>query len=88
MVVPIEQGRVLSHPAVRAVAERHAATPAQVALAWVIRQRRICAIPKSGSRAHVSENAAALGVGLNLADLHELDLAFPPPLKPHPLETL
>jgi diketogulonate reductase-like aldo/keto reductase len=85
---PIEQGRILSHPAVRGVAERHEATSAQVALAWVIRQRGVCAIPKSGSRAHVSENAAALGVGLNLADLHELDLAFPPPLKPHPIETL
>jgi diketogulonate reductase-like aldo/keto reductase len=85
---PIEQGHILSHPAVRGVAERHEATSAQVALAWVIRQRGVCAIPKSGSRAHVSENAAALGVGLNLADLHELDLAFPPPLKPHPLETL
>jgi hypothetical protein len=34
-----------------------------------------------------SESAAALGVGLNLADLHELKLAFPPSLKPHPLET-
>jgi diketogulonate reductase-like aldo/keto reductase len=85
---PIEQGRILSHPAVRGVAERHAATPAQVALAWVVRERGVCAIPKSGSRAHVSENAAALGVALNLGDLHELDLAFPPPLKPRPIETL
>jgi hypothetical protein len=46
----IEQGRILSHPAVRGVGERHAATPAQVALAWVIRQRGVCAIPQSGSR--------------------------------------
>jgi diketogulonate reductase-like aldo/keto reductase len=59
-----------------------------VALAWVIRRRGVCAVPKSGWRAHVSENAAALGVGLNLADLRELDLAFPPLLKPRPLETL
>jgi diketogulonate reductase-like aldo/keto reductase len=51
---PIEQGRILSHPAVRAVAEQHAATPAHVAVARVIRQRRICAIAKSGSRSHTS----------------------------------
>jgi diketogulonate reductase-like aldo/keto reductase len=59
-----------------------------VALAWVIRRRGVCAIPKSGWRAQVSEKATAFGVGLNLADLRELDLAFPPLLKPRPRETL
>jgi diketogulonate reductase-like aldo/keto reductase len=85
---PIEQGRLLTHPAVRGVAQRREITPAQVALAWVIRQRGVCAIPKAGSPAHVYENAAALGVRLSRDDLLELDLAFPPPLKARPLETL
>jgi len=85
---PIEQGRLLTHPAVRGVAERREITPAQVALAWVIRQRGVCAIPKAGSPAHVYENAAALGVRLSRDDLLELDLAFPPPFKARPLETL
>jgi diketogulonate reductase-like aldo/keto reductase len=83
---PIEQGGILTHPAVRGVAERREITAAQVALAWVLRQPGICAIPKSGTRAHVYENAAAVGVSLTEADLTELDLAFPAPLRPRPLE--
>jgi diketogulonate reductase-like aldo/keto reductase len=40
---PIEQGRVLDHPALRSVAARHRAMPAQAALAWVLRQDGIIA---------------------------------------------
>jgi diketogulonate reductase-like aldo/keto reductase len=85
---PIEQGDLLSHPAVRGVAERNDITPAQVALAWVLRQPLVCAIPKSGSIGHVQENAAAAAIRLSRQDLTELDLAFPPPIKARPLETL
>jgi diketogulonate reductase-like aldo/keto reductase len=85
---PVGQGRILAHPALRGVAERHGITPAQAALAWVIRQPLVCAIPKSGSRPHVYQNAAALGVTLRPEDLLELDLAFPPPLKARPLDML
>jgi diketogulonate reductase-like aldo/keto reductase len=85
---PIDQGGLLSHPAVRGVAERIDITPAQVALAWVLRQRMVCAIPKSGSAARVQENAAAAAIKLSPRDLTELDLAFPPPIKARPLETL
>jgi diketogulonate reductase-like aldo/keto reductase len=85
---PMEQGDLLSHPAVRGVAERNDITPAQVALAWVLRQPLVCAIPKSGSIGHVQENAAAAAIRLSRQDLTELDLAFPPPIKDRPLETL
>ena len=85
---PFEQGGLLSHPAVRGVAERNDITPAQVALAWVLRQPQVCAIPKSGSIARVQENAAAAAIRLGPQDLAELDLAFPPPIKARPLETL
>ena len=84
---PMDQGELLSHPAVRGVAERHDITPAQVALAWVLRQPLVCAIPKSGSVARVQENAAAAAIKLSPHDLTELDLAFPPPIKARPLET-
>ena len=48
---PIEQGRILRHPALIAVAACHpGVTPAQVALAWVLRQDGICAIPGQVSR--------------------------------------
>jgi len=85
---PIEQGRLLGHPALRAVALRHDATPAQVALAWVLRRPGTIVIPKTGSRQRVVENAGAMDVRLTSDDLGELDRAFPPPQRAEPLEML
>ena len=85
---PIEQGRVLHHPGLQGVARRHDATPAQIALAWVLRQENIVAIPKAASSAHVRENRAALDLRLTEQDFAELDRAFPPPAGPAPLEML
>lgn len=85
---PIEQGRMLAHPALRAVAERRDATPAQVALAWLLRQEGIIAIPKASNAGHVRENHAALALHLTAEDLTDLDRAFPPPTRPQPLEML
>jgi diketogulonate reductase-like aldo/keto reductase len=85
---PIEQGRLLRDRAVAAVAARHNVTPAQIALAWVLRQRDMMVIPKAGSATHVRENRAALDIALTREDLAELDRAFPPPSGPRPLELL
>ncbi len=85
---PIEQGRMLHHAVLRRVAERHHATPAQVGLAWVLRQDKVIAIPRAGVPDHVRENRAALEVRLTQEDLAELDRAFPPPDGPRPLEML
>jgi diketogulonate reductase-like aldo/keto reductase len=85
---PIEQGRLLNAPVLRTVAQRHEATPAQIALAWLLRQEQVIAIPKASSPAHVRENHAALGVQLTEQDLAELDRAFPPPDEATPLEML
>ncbi|WP_151636451.1 aldo/keto reductase [Noviherbaspirillum aerium] len=85
---PIEQGRLLSNPALRRVAERHRASPAQVALAWVLRQPGMIAIPKSGRVEHVADNRHALELRLGDDDLAELDRAFPPPAGPQPLEMI
>jgi diketogulonate reductase-like aldo/keto reductase len=82
---PIEQGALLRHAVVQAVASRHGATPAQVALAWVIRSDGVTAIPEAGTPEHVRENHGALGLELDAADLAELDEAFPPPDGPRPL---
>jgi diketogulonate reductase-like aldo/keto reductase len=84
---PIDQGRVLSHPEVRRIADRHRATPAQVALAWVLRAS-VIAIPRTGSQIHVADNRAALDVALTAQDMADLDRAFPPPTEPRPLEIL
>jgi diketogulonate reductase-like aldo/keto reductase len=82
---PIEQGNVLQHPTLLQVASRHRATPAQIALAWVLRQRNVMAIPKAGNPSHVDENRAAVDLRLTHTDLQELDLAFPPPTHKVPL---
>lgn len=73
-----------------AVATRHAATAAQVALAWLLRQDGVVVIPKAGRRAHVRENSEAveLARALTREDLEELDAAFPRPRRKAPLEML
>ncbi|HEX6956449.1 MAG TPA: aldo/keto reductase [Ferrovibrio sp.] len=85
---PIEQGRMLNHTALAAIAGKHGATQAQVALAWLLRQDDIIVIPKASSRQHVEENRAALDLVLTADDLAALDRAFPPPTKRRPLEML
>ena len=56
---PIEQGRLLRDPALEQVAARHDASPAQVLLAWAIRDGDVIAIPKASRPEHVEANAAA-----------------------------
>jgi diketogulonate reductase-like aldo/keto reductase len=85
---PIEQGRLLQNPALRRIASRHGATPAQVALAWVLRLDGVSAIPKAGTPAHVEENRAAVDLRLDAEDLAALDRAFPRPTEPRPLEMI
>lgn len=85
---PIEQARLLGHPALAAVAARHGVDEAAVALAWVLRGPGVIAIPKAGTAEHVLANRAALEVRLDDADLAALDAAFPPPRGPVPLEML
>ena len=85
---PIEQGRMLRHAELRRVAERQNATPAQVALAWLLRQDGVIPIPKASSTEHVRENRAALDLRLTEEDLADLERAFPPPRGPKPLEML
>jgi len=76
---PIEQGRMLGHKALAAIADRHGATPSQVALAWLLRQEGMMVIPKARRAAHLRENMGALDLDLDAADLAALDRAFPPP---------
>ncbi|MGY2844289.1 diketogulonate reductase-like aldo/keto reductase [Bradyrhizobium sp. USDA 4509] len=84
---PIEQGRVLRDVTLKTIAARLGATPAQVALAWVLRQDGVCAIPQSGKPEHVRENRGALDVRLTPQDLADLDETFPPPDRKQPLAT-
>jgi diketogulonate reductase-like aldo/keto reductase len=85
---PVEQGRLLDNPRLQEIAKSLGATPAQVALAWVLRQDQVMAIPKAGRVAHVQENRAAADLSLSVSDLAALDTAFPRPSQRSPLEML
>jgi diketogulonate reductase-like aldo/keto reductase len=76
---PIDQGRIVGNRALGAVAGRHGATAAQVALAWLLRQDGMIVIPKATRPEHVRENRGALELSLDADDLAALDRAFPPP---------
>lgn len=70
---PIERGHLLDNPTLNWIARRYAATPAQVALNWLIRQPYVIAIPMSTQRAHLEENLGALELELSEEDVERLD---------------
>ena len=76
---PLGQGSLLHDRALAEIARRRNATPAQVALAWLLRQEGMIVIPKAARLEHVRENRGALDVVLTEEDLLALDRAFPPP---------
>lgn len=83
---PIEQARLLRHKGLLDFARHHGMTAAQAALAWLLAQEGVIAIPKSGTAAHVRDNAAARDMALDAAQRAELDRLFAPPDGPTPLE--
>jgi len=85
---PVEQGALARNARLEAVAARHNATAAQIALAWVMAQEGVIAIPKAGRQEHVRQNAAALDIKLTAEDLADLDRAFPPPTRKRGLEMI
>jgi diketogulonate reductase-like aldo/keto reductase len=76
---PLGQGSLLRERTLAEVAHRRNATPAQVALAWLLRQQGMIVIPKAARLEHVRDNRGALDVVLTEEDLASLDRAFPPP---------
>ncbi|MGM9489162.1 aldo/keto reductase [Ideonella sp. YS5] len=85
---PIEQGRLLRQRGLAHFAREHGMAPSQVALAWLLAQDGVIAIPKTGQRERLKENAAASQVRLTPAQLRRLDELFAPPAGPSPLEML
>lgn len=80
---PLDQaGALLDAPALHSVAEHHSATTAQIALAWLLRQEGVVAIPKSIHPQRIRENVAALQLQLSNDDVAILDRAFPAPDQP------
>jgi len=70
---PLERGEVLAHPVVREIAVEHGATPAQVALRWLIDKAGVIAIAKAVSRSHLEDNLASLALQLSEVDVARLD---------------
>jgi 2,5-diketo-D-gluconate reductase B len=65
---PLAQGRLADHPALAAVAAKHGATAAQVALKWLLDQDGVAAIPKAGRAESQLANLASLDLRLDDAD--------------------
>lgn len=85
---PVDEGRLLRHKGLASVAARIGATPAQVAIAWLVRREGVIAIPKAVAAAHVRDNRAAADLALDEATLAEFDRLFPPPTQRRPLEMI
>ena len=76
---PIDQGVLAGESRLAALASRHAATAAQLALAWAMAQPGVMAIPKAVREGHLRENLAAASIVLGPDALAELDTLFAPP---------
>ena len=86
--IDIEQAQLLSSSKLMAIARGVGATPAQLALAWLLARPDVIVIPKTSHAELLEENLGALDIKLNASTLAELDAAFPPPRKRSPLAML
>jgi len=82
---PVGEGDLARDRRLQGIADRHDATPAQIALAWTLRGEGVIAIPKASQEAHVRDNRGAADIRLTPQDLADLDAAFPPPNRKQPL---
>jgi diketogulonate reductase-like aldo/keto reductase len=85
---PLDEGRLIRHPAVVDVARRLGVAPAQVALAWLLRRPRLVVIPKASNEAHVRDNRAAADLVLDDESVALLERMFPAPHRKRPLEMI
>ena len=82
---PIDQGRAASDPVLRRIAAARGLTATQVALAALLAQPGVVAIPKATGEAHLRENLAAVDVVLGEDEMREIERRFPRPDGPSPL---
>ncbi len=85
---PIEQGRILKNHELIRIAKAYQATPAQLALAFLLERDGVIAIPKSASVSRVEENRGATDLEITEEDWAALDAVFPPPTRKTSLEIL
>jgi diketogulonate reductase-like aldo/keto reductase len=85
---PIEQGRLPPDGALGEIGRARGCGALEVALAWVLAQPGVLAIPKAARPEHLEANARALDLALSADELAALDRAFPPPGGKQPLAML
>jgi diketogulonate reductase-like aldo/keto reductase len=86
---PVGHGRgLLLNATLKKIAERHHATPSQIAIAWVLRQPGVIAIPKASNGKHVRDNAQSIEIKLTSEEFDDLDRQFPAPRSKKPLPIL
>jgi diketogulonate reductase-like aldo/keto reductase len=85
---PLEQARLIKHAKLARFARANGMTPAQAALAWLLRDEDVIVIPKSSDETRLRENLGALDIELTRDQIAELDRIFPPPAGARPLEML
>lgn len=85
---PLDEGALVADRRLAAMAADLGFSASQLALAWVLRQEGVCAIPKAGRVEHVRENAKALEIRLDEGTLREIDRMFPPPSRKQRLEII
>lgn len=76
---PIDQGDLASAKGLHELAARRGATAAQLALAWLIAQPGVLAIPKAVREAHLRDNLAAAELELSDTELAAIEKMFPAP---------
>jgi diketogulonate reductase-like aldo/keto reductase len=85
---PLGQGALLRNPRLASIARQSGATPAQIALGWLLRSPDVIAIPESADIEHIRANRAAAMLRLDPPTLDAIDTAFPPPAGPTPLSVI
>jgi diketogulonate reductase-like aldo/keto reductase len=74
---PVGAQKFRSSKVLDEIAAARGATPRQIALAFLIRNRKVFAIPKSSDVAHVEENARAADLRLSEEEIRRIDASFP-----------
>jgi diketogulonate reductase-like aldo/keto reductase len=75
---PLEEGKLAKpgFPVLDEIAEKYGKKQAQVALNWLISQKKIVTVPKASSIEHIKENRGAVGWSLTAPDLKRLEESF------------
>ena len=85
---PLGSGQLMRDAKLRSIAEKHGLSPAQMAIAWTMRDPNVISIPKSVRPDRIEENFKASQITLSAQANADLDAAFPPPSRKMPLAML